>query len=103
MAVLQYFSYASLKTNFDSIIARPLLTINPICGGMALPFLWQMSKSVNPIVDEFIFIVKFSTVGGFFSDDFEYLSEKSIGLQNLESAGPHTVQPKLQISTLGLK
>lgn len=25
---------------------------------MALPFLWQMSKSVNPIVDEFIFIVR---------------------------------------------
>ena len=70
---------------------------------MALPFLWQMSKSVNPIVDEFIFIVPFSTVGSPVRDYFEYLSEKSIRLQNLESAGPHTVQAKLQISALGLK
>ena len=62
-----------------------------------------MSKSVNPIVDEFIFIVEFSTIGGPFSDYFEYLSDQSIGLQNLESAGPHTVQPKLQIFALGLK
>ena len=62
-----------------------------------------MSESVNPIVDEFIFIVQFSTVGRSVRDYFEYLSDKSIGLQNLDSAGPHTVQPKLQISALGLK
>ena len=87
-------------------IARPLslLTVNPICRGMALPFLWQMSKSVNPIVDEFIFIVIFSTVGSPARDYFEYLSEKSIGLPKTWSLqGLHTVQPKLQISALGLK
>ena len=52
---------------------------------MILPFLWQMSKGVNPIVDEFIFIVQFIPVKSPCSDYFEYLSETSIKLQNFET------------------
>ena len=49
---------------------------------MNLQFLWQMSKGVNPIVDEFIFIVQSIPVQSPRSDCFEYLSEKSIEHQN---------------------
>lgn len=67
-----------------------------------LPLLWQLAKSVNPILDKFIFMLRSTTVKIPFGDCFEYLSEMSIELQSLKSAGPTTIQPRLQISALGL-
>ena len=52
---------------------------------MILPFLWQMSKGVNPIVDEFIFIVQSIPVKSPCCDCFEYLSETSIEFQDFET------------------
>ena len=79
------FSYASPKTGFESGTFRPLLTVYSRSRGMILPFLWQMSKGVNPIVDEFIFIVQSIPVKSPCSDYFEYLSETSIELQTREN------------------
>lgn len=67
-----------------------------------LPLLWQLAKSVNPILDKFIFMLRSITVKIPFGDCFEYLSEMSTELQSLKSAGPTTIQPRLQISALEL-
>lgn len=69
---------------------------------MILPLLWQLAKSVNPILDKFIFMIRSITVKSHFGDCFEYLSEMSIELQSLKFAGPTTIQRRLQISALGL-
>ena len=55
---------------------------------MILPLLWQMSKDVNPIVDEFIFIVQSIPVKSPCNDCFEYLSKTSIELQKFETCRP---------------
>ena len=61
---------------------------------MVLPFLWQMSKGVNPIVDELVLIVQSIPVKSPCSDCFEYLSETSTELQSFEirSASYRTAQ-----------
>ena len=75
-----YFSYASFKMEFNSFMARLLLTVESVCRGVIFPFFGQMSESVDPVVDEFVFVVQFRTVRRLLSDYFEYLSETSIGL-----------------------
>lgn len=85
-------------------MTRPLLTVISISRSMILPFLWQVSKGVNPLVDKFIFMLQqWTPVKSPSSDCFEYLSEASIEPQRLKYTGVNTVQPKLQISALGPK
>lgn len=47
---------------------------------MMPPLLWQVAKSVDPILDKFIFMLRSITVKSPFGGCFEYLSEMSIEL-----------------------
>lgn len=63
------------QDDVDNSITRPLLTVISPRRSMIFPFLWQISKGLSQIVDNFIFVLAKISVESLSSDCFEYLSQ----------------------------